>query len=356
MPPELDTAPGKPTARLVIVTGSGRSGTSTAAGALKKLGLYVPQPEIDANDANPRGYFEPKWAVEFHKRVLGDAGVRTLDGRPGAWELMRATTAKPQFKAELKEWFATQLQGPQIVVKDPRTFWLRDLWVDVATELGVHTEWLTMLRHPAEVVGSRDMHYLKKADEQRRHSRETANIAGWVNVALTNEKASRGSQRAFAHYTTMITDWRAAMSDVARHLDLTYNADLSGGEHHEVDDFIDSSLRRAQLTWDDLDVPRTLRDIAETVWQGLDALSKEPDDAGAMAGLDAMREEYDQLYVHSSALVQDETSSAIEDARRQARRRATREAQQRLAAQQPQPAASIPRRIVRRIRAVRAGS
>ncbi len=350
MPPELDTAPDDETVRLVIVTGSGRSGTSTAAGTLKKLGLYVPQPEIPPNDANPRGYFEPKWAVEFHKRVLADAGVRTLDGRPGAWELMRATTAKPEFRAELREWFATQLQGPQIVVKDPRTFWLRDLWVAVASDLGVHTEWLTMLRHPAEVVGSRDMHYLKKADEERRHSRETANIAGWVNVALANEKASRGSQRAFAHYTEMISDWRAAMGRIGRQLDLTYNADLTTRDHHEVDDFIDVSLRRAQLTWDDLDVPANLREIADTVWRGLDALSERPDDAAAMASLDAMREEYDQLYVHSSALVQDETNSAVEAARRQARRRAVRETEERLAGQ---PAASLPRRIARRIRAAR---
>ncbi len=352
MPPELDTAPDA-SVRLVIVTGSGRSGTSTAAGTLKKLGLYVPQPEIDANDANPRGYFEPKWAVEFHKKVLADAGVRTLDGRPVAWELMRSTTAKPEFRAELRDWFATQLLGPQIVVKDPRTFWLRDLWVDVANELGVHTEWLTMLRHPAEVVGSRDMHYLKKADEERRHSRETANIAGWVNVALANEKASRGSQRAFAHYTAMISDWRAAMIDVARHLDLRFDADLNSGEPHEVDDFIDVSLRRAQVTWDDLDVPDNLREIAETVWQGLDALSERPDDAEVMARLDAMREEYDQLYAHSSALVQDETSSAIEAARRQARRRTTRELEQRMAEGTLTP--SLPRRIARRIRATRAG-
>lgn len=349
MPPELDTAPDDASVRLVIVTGSGRSGTSTAAGTLKMLGLYVPQPEIPPNDANPRGYFEPKWAVEFHKRVLADAGVRTLDGRPVAAELMRGTTAKPDFRAELGDWFATQLQGPQIVVKDPRTFWLRDLWVAVAADLGVHPEWLTMLRHPAEVVGSRDMHYLKQADDARRLTRETANIAGWVNVALTNEKASRGSQRAFAHYNDLITDWRAAMTEVARRLDLTYNADLATRDHHPVDDFIDVSLRRAQLTWADLDVPANLRDIAETVWQSLDALSKDPDDAGAMATLDAMREDYDQLYAHSSALVQDETNSAIEAARRQARRRATRETEERLAQRQPEQRPSFARRVARRV-------
>ena len=45
---------------MVIVTGAGRSGTSSMAGALKQLGVLVPQPEVQANKANPRGHFEPR--------------------------------------------------------------------------------------------------------------------------------------------------------------------------------------------------------------------------------------------------------------------------------------------------------
>ena len=157
MSPELESASETEARTLVIVTGSGRSGTSTVTGSLKMLGSYIPQPEIPPNEANPRGYFEPKWTVEFQKRVLADAGVRTLDARPEAYELMQPTCAKASFRDELADWFGAQLHGRQIVVKDPRSFWLRNLWVPVAGELGVDTRFLTMLRHPAEVVGSRDI-------------------------------------------------------------------------------------------------------------------------------------------------------------------------------------------------------
>ncbi len=116
-----------------------------------------------------------------------------------------------------------------------------------------------MLRHPAEVVGSRDMHYLKDADAERRLARETGNLAGWVNVALTNERTSRGDRRTFVHYGEMITDWRSTMTRIAERLGLTYDADLSSGAHHEVDDFIDANLRRSQLTLEDIDVPADLR-------------------------------------------------------------------------------------------------
>ena len=350
MPPEPDTAAAP---KLVIVTGSGRSGTSTISGTLKKLGFYVPQPEVKADSSNPRGFFEPRWAVDFHKKVLHEAAVRTLDARPEAAELVRRVTSRADLKKELKDWFATQLEGPQIVVKDPRTFWLRELWVDVASELGVTPSFLTMLRHPTEVVASRDMHYLKTADAERRLARETGNIAGWVNVALTNERVTRGDQRTFVHYTDLITDWRQTMAEVARQLDVSYDYDVTSTEHHEVDDFIDVSLRRAQLTWDDIDVPDNLREVADTVWQSLDALSKNPADADAAARLDAMRDEYDQLHTHAVALTQDHTNSAIEATRKQVRRRVTKELQQQMAAQQPPP--TIPRRIVRKLRAVRAG-
>lgn len=347
--PDPTSSPSDADHTLVIVTGSGRSGTSTVTGSLKMLGSYIPQPEIPANDANPRGYFEPIWTVEYQKKVLADAGVRTLDARPEAYHLMQPTCAKPVFRDELDEWLATQLKARQIVVKDPRSFWLRNLWVPAATGLGMDTCFLTMLRHPAEVVGSRDMHYLKNADDDRRLARETGNLGGWVNVALTNELVARESDRAFVHYTDMITDWRATMLRVGEQLDLSYDADLTSREHHPIDDFIDVSLHRAQVTFADLDVPAELVEVAETVWTNLDALSRDPKDAAAMKSNDEMRRAYGQLHTYSVALSQDHTNYSVDVARAQARRRVTRElTQEGRTAASP----SLARRVVRKVRAV----
>jgi hypothetical protein len=204
-----------------------------------------------------------------------------------------------------------------------------------------------MLRHPAEVVGSRDMHYLKEADAERRLSRETGNLAGWVNVALTNERTSREDTRTFVHYGDLISDWRSTMGKIADRLGLTYDADLSSGQHHAVDDFIDANLRRSQLTLDDLDVPSELRTVAEHVWQTLDALAADPDDKDAMGRMDALRADYDQLYTHAVALAQDHTSSVVELTRKRVRQRVTKQ----LRAEDPQAASSLPRRIARRVRA-----
>jgi hypothetical protein len=215
----------------------------------------------------------------------------------------------------------------------------------------VDTRFLTMLRHPAEVVGSRDMHYLKNADDARRLARETGNLGGWVNVALTNEYVGRESRRVFVHYTDMISSWRSAMLDAGDKLGLTYDADLTSDAHHPIDDFIDSSLRRSQLSYDDLDVPKQLVEIAETVWNNLDALSKDPYDEAAMRSNDEMREAYGQLHTWSVALTQDHTNYSVDVARAQTRRKVTRELrEQQGGGAQPGPARSLARRVVRKVR------
>jgi hypothetical protein len=138
---------------------------------------------------------------------------------------------------------------------------------------------------------------------------------------------------------------------VAQRLGLTYDDDVTGDGHHPVDDFIDVSLRRVQVTLDDLDVPTSLRTIAEQVWTGLDALSRDPEDADAMATLDRMRAEYDQLFVHSKALVQDATEATVRRARRRTRREVTRQLQEQAAAAVP-PHRSVLRRAAGKARRV----
>ena len=71
--------------KVLFVAGAGRSGTCTMAGLCSLLGLHVPQPEVVADETNPRGFGEPQWVVDHHDRLLKDAGVQVSDARPNAW-------------------------------------------------------------------------------------------------------------------------------------------------------------------------------------------------------------------------------------------------------------------------------
>ena len=88
--------------KLVVVTGSGRSGTSSVAGTLKRLGLYIPQPEVETDERNPRGYYEPLWVAEFHKWLLNPIPVRTIDSRPNAGKIAKKAVT-PKVEEQLRD-------------------------------------------------------------------------------------------------------------------------------------------------------------------------------------------------------------------------------------------------------------
>src|SRR3954471_7838956 len=162
---------------VVLVTGSMRSGTSSLAGSLKHLGWHVPQPEVPASARNAKGHFEPRWVIEFHKRLLRQALVRPSDGSPRAADRLAATVRGGAAEAELRAWLADQPE-PQVVVKDPHAAWLLPLWRTAAEDAGRDLRILTTLRHPAEVVGSQDITWGqgRRTDAERR-VKETSNTA-----------------------------------------------------------------------------------------------------------------------------------------------------------------------------------
>jgi hypothetical protein len=207
----------------------------------------------------------------------------------------------------------------QIVVKDPHAFWFAQVWEQVTAELDVDLRWLTALRHPAEVVGSRDIAYLSSQSDDLRLTKETSNVAGWVHAALLTERAGRGGRRAFVRYTDLLADWRAALAPVQQQLDLSFNTDLASSEHHDVDDFIEPSMRKSQLTWDDVRTPDWLRDMAEEVWQLLGVLTTTPHDPDTLARLDEVHEDYRARYADAVALTFDHTKAESTLAARQAR-------------------------------------
>ena len=207
----------------------------------------------------------------------------------------------------------------------------------MAAEFGAQLTSLTMLRHPAQVVRSRDTAYLSDMDRQFRRQRETTNVAAWINAAFETERVTRGNPRAFVPYYDLIGDWRAAMTRAGKQLGLTYDGDLSG--HHPVDDFIDAGLNRSQPDWAGLEVTPTLVDLAERSWDAMNALVDTPDDQAAMDRIDALREEYVDLYESSAAIALDETTAQVAKVRKKLKKQlATAEAEiARLKASSPSP-------------------
>jgi hypothetical protein len=304
---------------VVLVVGPGRSGTSTLAGALAHCGYAVPGAAIKGDRTNPGGFFEPRWVVDLHRSLLDRADISTLDTWPNAY-LRAQRICGADVRRTVHDWLAARLEEQsQLVVKDPRIIWFRDLWVDTCADLDTRVAFATMLRHPAEVSSSR-RHYYATTRTKERRTQSVHSVAGWVNVALLAEEVTRDSPRAFVRYVDMVSDWRTVLTTVSTRLDLI----LSPSPHvvpHPVDDFIDPALHRFRVDWDDMEVPTALRDLAEAVWRALSLLADE-DGPDRQAELASLRDEYATMIGDATTLTHDETRRRV----RSARRRATRQA------------------------------
>jgi hypothetical protein len=288
-----------PSHRLVLVVGPYRSGTSLLASILGQLGFHVPLPEVRADDSNPRGFGEPRWVVDFHTRLLRARRVTLFDSRPAAWEKTADAASDEEVLQELSSWLSVQFVGVEnVVVKDPRTGWFLPLWLRSAAALGIETSFITMLRHPTEIMSSaRTWYGTWQSDASR--------AAAWLNVTLQAELATRGAPRAFVRYDDLLANWPREIARVAELLDLPWLVGIEKSGDPEVDAFVDPALRRSTVGWEDVPVPTTLQAMVDEVWPQVSGLAERGGDHNrARASLDAARVAYRQFYDDAEAVAQ----------------------------------------------------
>jgi hypothetical protein len=302
--------------QILLVAGSGRSGTSLFTGLTGELGLYIPKPEVKANRSNPRGFGEPRWAVDFHNELLSSLDVVVDDGRPEAWMLTDALAQDDAVAARLTSWLAEQLdQSSRIVVKDPRLGWFLALYGRACTSLGADLHVATLLRHPAEVLRSRELAYGTKTTN-------TTRVIGWVNMMLGTEARTRELPRATVRYDDLLSDWQPTM----RRADATLGLGLLDDPERvaAAGDLVDPSLHRSLTDWADLDLPPHALDLATRVYAAYGQLegraAHEQDDV--RAELDGLGAEFAAWYDECFDVSRSRTGARVRKERRQAGRRA----------------------------------
>lgn len=332
----------RPRRPLILVTGAGRSGTSTEAGVLCKLGFHAPEPHFKPNESNPRGFFESKWPVKFHNTILKRANVVLTDSRPHAIGWVQDVLTSSD-EATLNAWLADLGRHDRVVVKDPRAMWLPHLWKSAGLANGFEVVYLTMLRHPTEVIGSRKTNYSETRPWMSTWEFGVWNLCGWINGNLLVEQRTRGDRRAVVSDPQLLEDWRSAVGKAGEALGIAIHDNLDPTVPHPVDDFVDEGLRRHATGWDAWEMPPTLVEIAEAVYGSMLRLSLDPQDPEAMARMDEVGARYAELYRQSSAIAYDTEASAV-------RRAVARDRQKAVAAQTaPGPLPSKPRSFRARI-------
>nr|WP_179519236.1 sulfotransferase family protein [Nocardioides perillae] len=299
---------------VLFIAGAGRSGTSTLAGIASLLGLHVPQPEVEADETNPKGFGEPRWVVEQHDRWLAEVGVTVSDARPTAWfETGRVATREPE-RIRCAQWLEPHFaERRELVVKDPRLSWFLPLWQIAAARAGARSVFATMLRPPAEVVGSKQKYYANRLGSAHL-------AASWVNMLLHTERATRGGDgRVFVRYHDLLDDWTKVLDRLGRDLDLRHVQQTGYEQIRDVHRFVDPGLRRVSADLDDLALPRRLHALVGETWSQLSALAEpDGDTEEARRGLDELLEAYTELYEESEAIARSTAVAAADRARREA--------------------------------------
>ena len=306
-PAAAEHGPATPTKSrtLVLVVGSGRSGTSLFTGIMHRLGFHVPQPEVTADTTNPRGFAEPKWVVDFHDWLLRRAGVQVADARPSAWAETARVAIDDDVRRRLREWLANEFeQADHVIIKDPRLSWFLPLWSQCAEDVAAAPKFATVLRHPAAVIESKQRSYGNWQGDVER-------TAGWINNVLFTERATRMGPRVFVRYQDLLDDWTDVTARIGDVLDLAVVRDAPAASIVQIHEFVDKTLSRSRSTWEDFEIPDNLRTLADDVWTLISGLADhDAGDAASLEPLEAARLAYVNLYEDAEAIAQSSITAA----------------------------------------------
>ena len=129
----------------IITTGMHRSGTSFTAALLQSAGVDLGQRLMGCHESNPRGHFENRDFVEFHRKVLQSQGINEA-----GYTLQEKIDVEEHYVEEAQQIISENSISQLWGWKDPRTSLFLDFWADLLP----NSLFLMIYRSPWEVVDS----------------------------------------------------------------------------------------------------------------------------------------------------------------------------------------------------------
>jgi len=139
---------------VVVIIGTGRSGTSLLVQLLLEMGMYNQENFNNSSEEEPLGLFEDLEIVDLHKSMLSAVGVHAMTPHVGR---EFTVTEKKQFKEKIKNILSERIlnAGDKLWgFKDPRTTLFLPIWLEVFNEMGIKPRFLLAQRNPVSVISS----------------------------------------------------------------------------------------------------------------------------------------------------------------------------------------------------------
>ncbi len=264
---------------LIAVLGMHRSGTSSAAGALVRLGAAPPQHLIAPSVDNERGFWESRVIADLNDAILAASGSDWKDWRK--FDLAKiddkeADALRVRAQAALADEFG---DVGFAVIKDPRMCRLMPFWGPVFAEAKWSVRALLPIRSPLEVG-------------QSLNCRDGIGAASgcllWLRHVLDAEAETRGMARAVLDWPQFLGNSRKALEHATEQLGVIWpywcESTLA-----DIDQFVSTDLRHQRASDADLGAHPAVSDLVRRTYAAMIDLVRDSADASVLRRLDDLR-------------------------------------------------------------------
>jgi hypothetical protein len=250
----------------LLVLGMHRSGTSSLAGALIRLGGVAPLHLIPPNDENPKGFWESTVLVALNEEILAAGGSYWEDWRP--FDARRIDPAAAfALKARARSVLAREFDGAGLaIVKDPRLCRLIPFWSSVFQDGGWWVGALLPVRSPLEVASSL---------ERRNGIPLGLGCLIWLRHVLDAEAGTRGMRRAVVDWNGFLRDPARALERAGEQLEINWPR-WTDRALAEINAFVSADLRRQRASESDLEAHPAVNDLVRETYAAVHELVKNP--------------------------------------------------------------------------------
>ncbi len=277
----------------VVVLGMHRSGTSSVAGALVRLGGRAPRHLLAASPDNGRGFWESTIVIALNEEVLSAGGSGWADWR--RFDLSQLNPAdlralRNRAKSILLEAFVS---AGIPVIKDPRMCRLVRFWQPVFEDVGWSPRVVLPIRSPLEVAWSLRC---------RNGLDVGAGCLLWLRHVLDAEADTRGMRRAVVDWSSFLDDWPTALGEVFDRLDVRF-AHCDSRTFSDIENFLSPDLRRFTAATAEFHADPAVTALVRDVYAAMLDLASDADSATTLGRLDALRARFeDGAAIFNSAM------------------------------------------------------
>jgi hypothetical protein len=256
-----------------------RSGTSSVAAALVRLGGTAPRHLIPPASDNVRGFWESTNVIALNDEILTAGGSGWKDWRRFDNERIDAALAKTLRERAKTTLIAEFGCAGFPVIKDPRMCRLMRFWAPVFHDLGWSIRVVLPVRSPLEVAWS-----LRRRDGLG----VAAGCLLWLRHVLDAEAETRGMRRVVIEWSGFLQDWPASLGPVAERLSLNWRRG-DGLDFAEVEDFLSPTLRRFTASASEFETDPAVAALVRDAYAAMLDVANDADCPATLRRLDALR-------------------------------------------------------------------